>query len=34
VDGAIDATAAKQRRVGSIHDRVNCERGDVGLQGA
>jgi len=30
VDRAVDATAAKQRRVCGVDDRVNAELGDVG----
>ena len=30
MDGAIDPAAAQQRRVRSVHDRVNAERRNVG----
>src|SRR6185312_7055766 len=33
VDGAVDTAAAQQRRIGGVDDRVDGERGDVGLAG-
>ena len=30
MDGAIDATPAKQRGVGSVDDGVNAQRGNIG----
>src|SRR4029450_6703994 len=32
VDGAVDAAAAEQRRVGGVDDRVHTCRGDVALR--
>jgi hypothetical protein len=33
VDGAVDASAAQQRRVGGVHDGVDLEGRDVGPDG-
>jgi hypothetical protein len=34
VDGAVDAAATKHRLVGRVHDRVNIQGRDVGLEGS
>jgi hypothetical protein len=34
VDGPIDAATTEERGVGRVHDRVDSQRRDVGLEGA
>src|SRR5262245_46214507 len=31
MDGTVHTTAAQQQRIGSVHDGIDVERGDIGL---